>query len=71
LPALTEQDQADFDAMQAAIDTPLPPDTRVWDALWGAHAVPPKPTEQQEPDVAAPQPRARKSSPKRTKPSTR
>ncbi len=41
LPPLTEADQADFDAMMAAIEEPLPPDTRVWDELWGAHAVPP------------------------------
>ena len=42
LPPLTEQDHADLDAMMAAIHAPQPPDTRRWDALWGAHAVPPK-----------------------------
>jgi len=42
LPPLTEQDHADLDAMMAAIREPLPPDTRSWDALWDAHAAPPK-----------------------------
>ena len=42
LPPLTDQDHADFDKMMAAIREPLPPDTRSWDALWGAHAVPPQ-----------------------------
>jgi antitoxin VapB len=42
LPPLTEQDHADLDAMMAAIRKPLPPDIRSWDALWGAHAAPPK-----------------------------
>ena len=52
LPALTEQDDAEFDAMLAAIHEPLPPDTRIWSALWDAHAVPPKPVPKRPPAKA-------------------
>jgi antitoxin VapB len=43
LPPVTPETAGDLDAMMAAIRQPLPPDTRSWEALWGPHAVPPKP----------------------------
>jgi antitoxin VapB len=42
LPPVTPEMAHDLDQMMAAIREPLPPDTRCWDALWDAHAVPPK-----------------------------
>jgi antitoxin VapB len=41
LPPVTPEMAREIDDMFSAIREPLPPDTRSWDALWDAHAVPP------------------------------
>jgi antitoxin VapB len=58
LPPVTAEMSADFEAMMVAIDKPLPPDTRSWDALWGAHARPPQ-------ALATPKARAKRKPPAR------
>ena len=46
LPPISQTEAAEIGVMFAAIKEPLPPDTRSWDALWDAHAAPPKPEAQ-------------------------